>query len=62
MYDGYTINRYGYPVPNDKIHMCETEFPQKELDERKSSNSTKLIDKIMSYLNNIKKFTSQLII
>ena len=59
MSNGYSINRYGYPVPNDKIRMCEIEFSQKELDERKSANSAKLRDKIISYFNNMKKYTSQ---
>jgi len=59
MSNGYSINRYGYPVPNNKVSKCETEFPQKELDERKSSSSTKLIDKITTYFNNMRKFTSQ---
>lgn len=59
MSSSYSRNEYGYPVPNDKIRMCETEFSQKELDERQSANSTKLRDKIISYFNNMKKFTSQ---
>jgi len=59
MSNGYSRNRYGYPVPNGRLSMCEIEFPQKELDERKSASSAKLIDKIISYFNNMKKYTSQ---
>ena len=52
-------NRYGYPVPKDKLKLCEEEYSKESLALRMSYSSKKLKDRLIVIYDNLKKFTSR---
>ena len=52
-------NRYGYPVSENKLKLCEEEYSKESLSLRMSYSSKKLKDRLIVIYDNLKKFTSR---